>query len=195
MQYIFRGVAVGIKMETFTQAKAFKDNPNYHDQKKKRLLHLVDDMLDGPMVGIVNGFNRLTYCFTLQSCFGHFIHSGKKDKHTMDPLPVKKPASGIEYRIAYIAFCIENSDKGEQFFKALKEIPLMAPEHIQFGSAEWFWKQQVNSYVLQVEPDRFKYQDTANLDYGEALNLEKIRNEFFLRLQALINREFQGSQI
>ena len=62
----------------------------------------------------------------------------------------------------------------------------MDPENIQFGSAEWFWKRQVNSYALQVEPDRFKRQDTAILDYEEALNIEKIRNEFFFQLQALI---------
>ena len=39
-----------------------------------------------------------------------------------------------------------------------------------------------DSCALQVEPDRFRLQDTAIVGYKEALHIEKIRNEFFIRL-------------
>lgn len=173
-------------METFTTAREFTENLHYQEQRKKSLSDLTDVMVDEPIVDIVKGFNKSPHCFTLQSCYGHFVHSGQTDPDNIDPLSVTGITSPIEYRIAYIAFCIENNNKGKKLFEALKEITFMDPENIQFGSAEWFWKRQVNSYALQVEPDRFKNQDTAILDYEEALNIEKIRNEFFFQLQALI---------
>jgi len=37
-----------------------------------------------------------------------------------------------------------------------------------------------------VEPDRFKHKDTAILEFGEALYIEKIRNIFFSRLYELL---------
>ena len=75
---------------------------------------------------------------------------------------------------------------GKELFRVLKEINAINPENVQFCCAEWFWKRQVNSYVLQVEPDRFKYKDTAELDFKEALYIEKIRNDFFIRLYELL---------
>jgi hypothetical protein len=73
-------------------------------------------------------------------------------------------------------------------FDALKGIADIDPENIQFCSAEWFWKRQVNSYALQIEPDRFKFEDKAILDYKEALKIEKIRNEFFIQLKELLQK-------
>jgi hypothetical protein len=75
---------------------------------------------------------------------------------------------------------------GKELFEALKEITAIDPENVQFCCAEWFWKRQVNSYALQVEPDRFKRKDMAKIDYKEALHLEKVRNEFFSRLYELL---------
>jgi len=92
----------------------------------------------------------------------------------------------VEYRIAYIAFCIENSPLGRGLFESLKEITVIDPENVQFCCAKWFWKIQVNSYALQVEPDRFKRKDTATVDFKEALHIEKVRNEFFVRLGELL---------
>ena len=60
----------------------------------------------------------------------------------------------------------------------MTKVPLIEPEYIQFGCAEWFWEQQVNSFVLQVEPKRFMDKDRLNIDYKEALYVEKIRNQF-----------------
>ena len=139
-------------------------------------------MIDMPIIELVNGFNKLPYCFTLQSCYGHFVYSGQKDSYNLEPLPAGDTSAKVEYRIAYIAFCIANSLLGRGLLACLKEITAIDPENIQFCCAEWFWKRQINSYALQVEPDRFKRKDTAVLDFKEALHIEKIRNEFFIRL-------------
>ena len=79
---------------------------------------LTDDMIDMPIINLINGFNKLPYCFTLQSCYGHFVYNGQKDSHNLEPLPVKDTIAKVEYRIAYIAFCIENSRLGRNGVKS-----------------------------------------------------------------------------
>jgi len=37
-------------------------------------------MIDGPIIGLINGFNKLPYCFTLQSCYEHFVYKNLKEK-------------------------------------------------------------------------------------------------------------------
>lgn len=147
---------------------------------------MTDDMIDAPIIDLINGFNKLSFCFTLQSCYGHFVYNDQKDIHNLEPLPAKGAIAQVAYRIAYMAFCIENSLLGRKLFASLQEITAIDPEYVQFCCAEWFWKRQVNSYVLQVEPDRFKCKDTAKVDIKEALYIEKIRNEFFARLYELL---------
>ena len=173
-------------METFTKLKDLVGNPHYQMQKQKILYDLNDEMIDMPIVSLINKFNKLPYCFTLQSCYGHFVYNGQKDMHNLDPLPAKRIIAKVEYRIAYIAFCIENSASGRELFEDLKKIPAIDPKNVQFCCAEWFWERYVNSYALQVEPDRFKRKDTAILDFKEALHIEKIRNKFFIRLYELL---------
>lgn len=173
-------------METFTELKDLVENPHYQVQKQKVLYDLNDDMIDLPIVDLINGFNKLPFCFTLQSCYGHFVYSGQKDTHNLDPLPVKEIIAKVEYRIAYVALCIENSASGRGLFEALKEITAIDTDNVQFCCAEWFWEKQINSYALQVEPDRFKRKDTAIIDFKEALRIEKIRNTFFIRLYELL---------
>ncbi|RPH47624.1 MAG: hypothetical protein EHM85_19410 [Desulfobacteraceae bacterium] len=180
---VWTGIA---KLETFTEPKELAENPYYQVQRQKSLGDLTDDMIDMPIIDLINGFNKLPYCFTLQSCYGHFVYNDQKDSHTLEPLPVKDTIPKVEYRIAYIAFCIENSLLGRELYETLKKMTAVDPENIQFCCAEWFWKIQINSYALQVEPDRFKLKDTAILDYKEALHIEKIRNEFFFRLYELV---------
>ncbi|MDR3640754.1 MAG: hypothetical protein P4L39_05480 [Humidesulfovibrio sp.] len=176
-------------METFTDPKQLVENPQYQKQRRKTLAGLRDGMIDAPILGVVNGFNTLPYCFTLQCCCGHFLHNDVKESNNLESLPVTNTISVVEYSIAYIAFCVENSDMGRRFLDALKDITALDPETIQFGSAEWFWKRQVNSYVLQVEPTVWKYEDTATLDYGEALRTEKVRDELFVHLQGLLKKQ------
>jgi len=173
-------------LETFIDLKEFEENPLYQAQRQRSLGDLTDDMIDVPIIDLINGFNRLPYCFTLQSCYGHFVYNGQKDPHNLEPLPGKDTITKVEYRIAYIAFCIENSLLGRGLFESLKKITAIDPDNIQFCCAEWFWKRQVNSYALQVEPDRFKREDTAILDYKEALHIEEILNEFFPLLYELV---------
>ena len=174
-------------METYTGLKEFADNPHFQMQKQKHLGSLTEDMIDPPIVAIVNGFNRLSCCFTLQCCYGHFVYNGQQDPHNREPLPAREIQTGIEYRIAYIAFCLENSVSGRDLLEALKEVPAIDPENIQLCCAAWFWEHQVNAYALQVEPDRFKHKDTAIIDYREALQIEKVRNKFFIRLEELLS--------
>ncbi|MBC2710129.1 MAG: hypothetical protein HGJ94_03735 [Desulfosarcina sp.] len=173
-------------METYTETKELVENPHYQAQRQKILADLSDDMIDVPIIELINAFNNLPHCFTLQSCYGHFIYYGQNDSHNLEPLPITNTIDKVEYRIAYIAFCIENSASGRGLIETLKEITAIDQKNIQFCCAEWFWKRQVNSYALQVEPDRFKTKDRTMLDYKEALHIEKIRNEFFVRLDGLL---------
>ena len=173
-------------METFIACPDIVEDPQFHAHKKKYLANLADDMIDAPIVEIINRFNTRPYCFTIQSCYGHFLYAGQPNEHSLDPLPITSSITTIEYRIAYIAFCVESSVAGQGFLDAVKKITAVDPENIQLGSAEWFWRQQVNTYALQVEPDRFKQQDTAILDYKEALHIEKVRNLFFFKLKELL---------
>lgn len=176
-------------METFTAPKELVANPYYQDQRQKSLLGLTDVAIDTPIIELINAFNKLPYCFTLQSCYGHFLYNDQNDSHNLEPLPITDTIARVEYRIAYLAFCIENSELGRSLMEALKEITVIDPENIQFCSAEWFWERQVNSYAMQVEPDRFKHEDSAILDYKEALYIEEIRNEFFDHLQELLQKQ------
>ena len=176
-------------METFTEYKELVQNPHYQEQRQKSLAGLIDAVIDAPITEHINGFNKLPCCFTLQSCFGHFLYSGQYDPRNIDSLPVTLSLTKVEYRIAYIAFCIDNSDLGKNLIDSLKDITEIDPENIQFGCAEWFWKRQINSYALQVEPHRFKHKDKAILGYTEALKIEKIRNEFFVQLKERLQFE------
>jgi len=148
-------------------------------------------MIDGPIVGLINDLNLLPHCFTLQCCYGHFVFDGQRDTDNFEPLPLTDPGCSVEYRIAYICFCIENSDAGREFLESLKTITEIDPDNIQLCCAEWFWERQVNTYALQVEPDRFKRQDTAELEYPEALCVEKIRNEFFSGLRSMFQTGYR----
>lgn len=69
----------------------------------------------------------------------------------------------------------------------LSDIAGIDEPYIQFGCAEWFWERQINSYVLQVEPEQFKAQDRAEVDFQEALQVEAVRNAFFAQLRRLIS--------
>jgi hypothetical protein len=175
-----------MKLETFTDLKDFVDNPYFHDQRKNYLSRLDIESIDTPIVKLIKGFTKLDYCFTLQSCYGHFLHNDQKDPYNLEPLPVSKSISNVEYKIAYIALCIKNSKKGSFIFQHLKNIPLIDPEYVQFGCAEWFWERHVNSYTLQVEPIRHMTKDRISVDYLEALHIERVRNNFFNQLKKLI---------
>ena len=166
-------------METFTDPKDPVENPRYGVQRQNTLAGLSDDLIDGPVLELIRTANRLPFCFTIQSCWGHFVYSGQSDPRNLAPLPVTDGIGEVEYRIAYICLCVECSVSGIRLLEALKALTAIDPHNIQFGCAEWFWSRQINSYALQVQPERFKHKDTAIIGYREALHLEKIRNRFF----------------
>lgn len=173
-------------METFTGIKNFVANPHFHQQRQQCLSGLDPGTIDPPIVEIIRAFARLHCCFTLQSCYGHFVYGNQQDNHNIEPLPFPGNVQIVEYRIAYIALCIENSNHGRDLFHALRQLPKIDPECIQFGCADWFWQQQVNSYALQVEPKRYRNKDRIRIDYQEALHIEKIRNQFFAQIEKLL---------
>jgi len=176
-------------METYTELKEFMNDPRFEEQRQKGLSGLAEAVIDEPIIGIIQRINQLPYCFTLQSCFGHFLYEGQSDPNNLDPLPVSRTITRVDYRIAYVALCIQNSVPGRKFFEELKKVPEIDPQNIQFCCAEWFWKSHINSFALQVEPDRFKHKDTAVLDYQEALHIDKVRNEFFTQIKDLLQKQ------
>jgi hypothetical protein len=175
-------------LETFTEPRQFVDNPRYFKDRQDTLTALDLRMIDEPIVDIIDGFTALSHFFTLQSCYGHFLCSPEQDTHSLDPVPTNNTGR-LRYRLAYIVFCIENSPSGRAFYNSLAQIPALDPEHIQFGSAEWFWKQYVNSYALQVEPVRYKGKDEAFLEHEEALRVQQRRDHFFGILRDLLARQ------
>ena len=152
------------------------------------------DTIDAPIVDIVKSFQDLPCCFTLQSCHGHFIHAAQQDRNSTERLPISDGVAPVTYRIAYIALGLENSLEGKELLEDLRDIPTADPECIQFGSAEWFWARQVNSYVLQVEPQRFKDKDQATIDYQEALHIQEVRDNFFSELKGLLHEQQKSIQ-
>jgi hypothetical protein len=173
-------------METFTKFRPMVVDPRYQDRRKQSLNELNIDELDAPIADLIDFLCESPFCFTIQSCFGHFLYVGQEDPNNIEPLPATDKSQFVEYRIAYIAFCIENSQPGREFLRGINQIPEIDPNYIQFGCAEWFWERNPNSYVLQVEPERFMLQDKCTVDFSEALHVEKVRNAFYDRLQMLI---------
>jgi hypothetical protein len=173
-------------LETIIEPRKLENNPGFEEQKLKTLDELCDGMIDEPIVNIIRGFNNLPYCFTLQCCYRHFVYDGHWDPHNLDPLLESEQINRVEYRIAYVAYCIDNTEAGRGLLDKLQKITAIDPDNIQFCSARWFWRRQVNSYALQVEPDRFKHKDKIILDYQEALYIENLRGEFFCQLEELL---------
>jgi len=166
--------------------KEFLRNPQYQKQRQESLSKLDINAIDIPITELIKVFSLLTHCFTLQCCYGHFLYDRQKNPESVDPLPISKNIGNVEYRIAYLALCIQNNDSGKRLFSDLRKIQEIDPDHIQFGCAEWFWRKQVNSFVLQVEPERFKTKDSAVVPYSEALHIEKVRNKFFDAVRKII---------
>ena len=173
-------------METFTEARVFVHHSQFQEQRRELLLKLDFAGIDMPIIDVIQRFSKLQHCFTLQSCFGHFLFPGNIDPQNTKTIPRSKSIGSIEYRIAYLAFCLENSTQGKKLSRHLMELTSIDQQYIHYGSADWFWERYPNSYVLQVEPARFKYQDKCILGYEEALHVERIRNLFFDQVRILL---------
>ena len=175
----------GPQMETFTQARELVETDGYAKARTEAIAALDLSAVDGPIVDIVEGFAALPHCFTLQCCYGHFICGPEQDSHSLEPISSDSPGP-VRYRIAYVAFCLEYSDGGRTLLRSLAKLPSIDPEYIQFGSADWFWERQANSYALQVEPEAHMLKDEAILEVREALHTQGTRDRFFEELRALL---------
>ncbi|MDH7594158.1 MAG: hypothetical protein QHG99_07400 [Methanomicrobiales archaeon] len=143
--------------------------------------------LDPPIVPLLEVFARLNCCYTIQSCWGHFVHDMQPETKNLASL--KEYAGKVQhvlYRIAYLALCIEKSDEGLVLYRDLQGIASRDPEHIQFGSSEFFWKMVPNTYVIQVAPEWGIEEDSLWMGMEEALSIEEVRGRFFEELQALV---------
>jgi len=177
-------------VETFTEAREFMENPRYSNDRKSTLAALDLRSIDEPITDIVTGFAALSHCFPLQSCYGHFICTPGQDSHTLDPVPPGHSGL-VRYRIAYVALCLENSQRGWALRDSLARVPAVDRDYVQFGSADWFWKRCsiVNSYALQVEPVADQLKDEAILAPAEAVHTQRVRDLFFTELRAVLAAE------
>jgi hypothetical protein len=177
-------------METFAGPKPFVDNPEYERNRSVALETLRNliaaGRIDPPIVELMNLFSRVSHCYTIQSCFGHFVHERESDEHTTSRLaPYRERISTVLYRIAYIAFVLEKSENGFVLCRDLRTLALQNPGYLQFGSAGWFWEQSVNTYQIQVALEQEKEKDSFWVTYNEALLLEKIRDMLICELAAI----------
>ena len=180
-------------MNTYTPEKPLVDNPSFQNMRSEAVQSLDPVTIDRPIRELIRHFNALPYVFTLQSCYGHFLYPGHEIPDNLDPLPPVRIPARIKYRIAYLAFCVQNSLAGSALLGDAREIVQWDPQNIQFGCAEWFWRRHLNSYVLQVEPERFKQRDRARLDFDEAVRIEATRNVFFRKMDELLKNHLRSA--
>lgn len=179
-------------METYTKLKAFIANPHYQAQREASLAELDLALVDAPLRGIVDGLNHLAYCFTLQACCGHFLYPGQLYEKNTEPLPLAGDVASVDYRIAYLALCIQEGEGGSALLADLAGLRSIAPSCVQVGCAEWFWARQVNSFVLQIGPEAHRGRDRIRIGYGEARGLEQVRNAVLAGLGELVKRHWRS---
>jgi len=185
-----------LQMETFVEARPFVPDPEFETTRESGIRAvrelIVQGEIDPPLVPIIEDFAQVPHCYTVQSCFGHFVHEYEPDaRNIASPEAYTGKIAEVEYRIAYMAFCIRECDPGRRLCHDLSSITRIDPGCIQFGCAEWFWERQVNTYVIQVEPERFRYRDSVVVDLAEALHLEAVRDRFMGELEkvAVLHRD------
>jgi len=174
-------------VETFAAPRPLVESPHYSRDRHDALSRLDPRSLDEPIAELITAFNTLSCCFTLQSCYGHFISTPDQDDHNCEPVPARDCGS-VRYRIAYVAFCLEDNAAGRALHESFGQLATRDSAYVQFGSANWFWERHLNSYALQVEPARFMLMDEVVLDYAEALRVQERRDLFFRDLGRLLQR-------
>ncbi len=169
-------------METFAPPRDLVTDPRFGRNREQAEATLTLDVIDSPIRDVISAFNALPHCYTLQSCYGHFLHAAQRDPHSLLSLPAGDIGT-VEYRIAYIIFCVEKSAAGGRLTACLRRVTEIDPAYVQFGSPDWFRERLLNTYALQVEPERFRDRDVAIIEYPEALHVQEIRGHFFGRLR------------
>jgi hypothetical protein len=174
-------------METFAAERDFLADSGFEDRRRRALAGLDLNKIDAPIVDIIESLFLLPYCYTLQSCYGHFVHPGQPDRYGVEALDNYTADTIVEYRLAYVALCIRNNEDGLALRAELRGLVSIDPQNVQFGSPDWFRHKHINSFALQVEPERFQYRDTARVGIDEALVLERTRNNVFERLSTVVH--------
>jgi hypothetical protein len=172
-------------VETFSKARDFIKHPHYADDRSNVLSGFRLEDIDTPIRDIVMALQKLPQCFTLQSCFGHFVWDEQPDAHNLAVLPLLDKGT-VRYRIAYLALCIERGARGEYLRDRLAAICEIDNRYVQFGSPGWFWQQYPNSYALQVEPKRYATQDEVLLKHTEAVHVQSVRDQLFQRVREIL---------
>lgn len=186
-------------METFTNAKPFVPHQNYEKERKILLSQLKEEInkgsIDTPIVGLLEEFAKIPHCFTLQCCYGHFVHEKEINPHNIEALgKYSNEIEKVNYRIGYLALCIQDNNDGKKLFQDFQNLTKIDPDYIQFGSADWFWDRHVNSYAIQVEPERSKNTDSVWIGFDEALHIEKLKIRLFdALLEIAFKHQYPGS--
>lgn len=160
-------------------------NPEFAAQRVAALAGLDLATLDTPIKELIAGLSQAPHCFTMQSCWGHFVLTDHVDDQDFDPPQHLDSAVHVDYRIAYVALCIDNNPTGAALLDDLQGLVSLDPAYVQFGSAEWFWQQQVNTYQVQVEPERHQYKDRVQVAMDEARHLARVRDRLYKELAAI----------
>lgn len=175
-------------METFIAAKEMVEDPSFEEKREKALKQFHMSEIDPQIRDVVNGFAQMEHCFTVQSCHGHIIEQDTDSKviRRIDPEP-ELPETGC-YQLAYLALVIENSVPGRELMRALAGLASEDEEFIQWGCAEWFWITQghPNSYVIQVQPYRFRNLDRFTMEREEAETWLAARDRLFRKVRKIL---------
>jgi hypothetical protein len=180
-------------MDTFTEAKPFQPHADYAADRKRTLRELEREItrgsIDLPLLPMIRECMQIPHCFTVQCCCGHFVHDLEPDPENLSrPSQYAGTAESLRYRVAYLAVCIREDKRGRELFADLQALATQEPGYIQFGSADWFWNRMVNTYCIQLEPERMKELDSGMVSLSEARTLEEIRTVFFDSLAGIIRK-------
>ena len=136
--------------------------------------------IEEPIIEVIDSLNKLPFCFTIQSCFGHFLFENKPASTTYY-LPEKTTRTrNCKYRISYVAIRVDGSQEARGLLSLLRDIPsTINKEYIQFGCAEWFWEQHINSFVIQVQPRDRSNVDSLLVTTEEAQLIQAVRDRFW----------------
>jgi hypothetical protein len=177
-------------VQTFTEPRQLEANPHFAAQRIAALAGLASATLDRPLVTLVQGFADLPWCFPMQSCCGHFVFLEGQDRRNLDRLPPTASAPArVLYRLAYLVLALDDGPEGQALLRQLRAVPAIAPDLVQFGSADWFWERQLNTFVLQVQPWRHRQVDSVLLTHDEAQEIEQTRDWFFMRLGEVLREQ------
>lgn len=174
-------------MQTFCSEKPLEYNPGFNAKKVRSLKEMSDVDIETPVVEVVNSLNKLPFCFTLQSCFGHFLIEGENISDSFYFPYSYTDAKEFLYRISYVAICVDSVPESRRLLTLLRDIlNKINTEYLQFGCAEWYWEQYVNSYVIQVQPWNRSNVDSLYVTTEEAQKIRTVRDHFWKIMAATL---------